>query len=274
MIISIQGAYYMARKQAAHILPSANLSYEQMKVANVKINRRINELKSFDVDSVQTGTEPSLLVLSQSLDQFLIDTFGNESAEYHRHGPYTELRTASLMVGHTPSSQIREWTQSKINNAIAMLVAIQKGFNEALEDAGMNGSSAKSIKAYEGLELHPQIAQVSSSLFLNGHCANAVEDAVKQLNAMVRSKSGLRDDGKKLMQQCFNVNNPILKINPLIDDSDKSEQEGFMHLFIGAVMALRNPRAHKIIEDDPELALESIALISFLAKQVDRSKTD
>jgi len=42
-----------------------------------------------------------------------------------------------------------------------------------------------------------------------------------------------------------------------------------MWLFSGAVMGIRNPRAHKLIEDDPERAIEFIAFISLLAKLLD-----
>jgi len=42
-------------------------------------------------------------------------------------------------------------------------------------------------------------------------------------------------------------------------------------MFGGAVAGLRNPRAHKIIKDDPEMALEFIAFVSLLAKLVDKS---
>ena len=44
-----------------------------------------------------------------------------------------------------------------------------------------------------------------------------------------------------------------------------------MMMLSGAVAGLRNPRAHKIIKDDPEMALEFIAYVSLLAKLVDKS---
>ena len=45
-----------------------------------------------------------------------------------------------------------------------------------------------------------------------------------------------------------------------------------MEWFTGTVSGLRNPRAHKIIKDDPEMALEFIAFVSLLAKLVDKAK--
>jgi hypothetical protein len=44
-----------------------------------------------------------------------------------------------------------------------------------------------------------------------------------------------------------------------------------MHLSEGAVLGLRNPRAHALLDDSPELALEYIALLSLLAKRLDRA---
>lgn len=84
--------------------------------------------------------------------------------------------------------------------------------------------------------------------------------------------SGIDDkDGTALMEYVFSPKNPVLKFNKLSDTSEMDEQKGFMMLFSGAVAGLRNPRAHKIIKDDPEMALEFIAFISLLAKLADRT---
>ncbi|HBB56943.1 TPA: hypothetical protein DEW47_02650 [Patescibacteria group bacterium] len=60
-------------------------------------------------------------------------------------------------------------------------------------------------------------------------------------------------------------------VDSVTDASETDEQKGFMMMFAGAVAGLRNPRAHKIIKDDPEMALEFIAFVSLLAKLVDKS---
>jgi uncharacterized protein (TIGR02391 family) len=128
---------------------------------------------------------------------------------------------------------------------------------------------SKILAAYSNLDLHPEISRAASSLYRSGHYANAIEDSVKALNDLVRLRSGLGDDGQKLMTTTFSPNNPILKFNLLADQSDKDEQQGFMMLFAGAVAGLRNPRAHKLIKDDAERALEFIAFVSLLAKLLD-----
>jgi uncharacterized protein (TIGR02391 family) len=114
--------------------------------------------------------------------------------------------------------------------------------------------------------LHPEIARAASELYRHEHYANAIEDAVKALNDLVRMRSGEELDGMPLMHKVFSPNNPILQFNSMADPSDKDEQLGFMKMFSGAVAGLRNPRAHKLIKDDPERALEFIAFVSLLAK--------
>ena len=45
-----------------------------------------------------------------------------------------------------------------------------------------------------------------------------------------------------------------------------------MHLFEGAVLALRNPPAHKLSDLSAELALDYIAFLSLLATRLDTAK--
>jgi len=58
----------------------------------------------------------------------------------------------------------------------------------------------------------------------------------------------------------------MLAFNSLANQSDQDEQCGFMMLFSGAVAELRKSRAHGFIWDDPERALDFIALVILLAK--------
>jgi uncharacterized protein (TIGR02391 family) len=132
--------------------------------------------------------------------------------------------------------------------------------------------AGRAIRAYSNLDLHPEIARAASELYRHGHYANAIEDAVKALNGLVRMRSGEALDGTPLMQKVFSPNAPILRFNQLADQSDRDEQLGFMKMFSGVVVGLRNPRAHKFIKDDPERALEFIAFVSLLAKLVDGAK--
>lgn len=264
----------MPKKSKQPELKAANLSVKQMELAVPKIERRIGDLESFDVDSVNDRSDPRIEALEKELDTLLVSIFGAGTVEYDRyHWSITRLDTASVnMMYETPIHEIREGLKQGITTAKTILESIKKGFLEELRDAGQT-TTGKTLKAYEGLELHPAIERAAGHLFRDGHYANAVEDAVKALNALVRLNSGIEDkDGSSLMEFVFSPKNQVLKFNNLSDVSEIDEQKGFMMMFSGAVAGLRNPRAHKIIKDDPEMALEFIAFISLLAKLADKAR--
>lgn len=116
--------------------------------------------------------------------------------------------------------------------------------------------------------LHPKIRNASEQLFKDGHFRQAVLDAYILLTNEVKIKSNSNKDGVPLMQTSFSQNNPILKVS---DHPD--EQLGFMWLFSGAVMGIRNPKAHNLIpQTSPHKAYEWLSFASVLLKILDDSQ--
>jgi len=126
---------------------------------------------------------------------------------------------------------------------------------------------------YETLRLHPTIRRVSESLFKTGHYAQAIFEAFKCIEVMVREKSGITDkDGQTLMAHVFNESQPILRLNLLHTTSERDEQVGFKFIFMGCMTGVRNPKAHDIVRQrDPYRTLEYLSLASLLAKRVDEA---
>jgi len=122
--------------------------------------------------------------------------------------------------------------------------------------------------------IHPRIIEVSGQLFANGHYPQAIFEAFKEINTQVKAKSGLANkDGTDLMAHAFRFESPKLKLTPLQSESEKDEQKGFMYLFMGAMLGIRNPKAHdRIIQTDPVKTLEYIAFASLLLRRVEESE--
>ncbi len=117
--------------------------------------------------------------------------------------------------------------------------------------------------------LHPLIAPVASDLYKNGHYRQAILDTYILLVNTVKTKSGRHDlDGTGLMQTVFSPKKPVIKIS---DDPD--EQMGFMWMFSGSVMGIRNPKAHRLIQQhDPQRTLEWLSFASVLLKVLDNAE--
>jgi len=66
----------------------------------------------------------------------------------------------------------------------------------------------------------------------------------RRLEDTLRSRTRLAESSTKLISQCFAADGGLLTW----DVPDRSEQIGRLNLFLGAFMALRNPRAHRELE--------------------------
>jgi uncharacterized protein (TIGR02391 family) len=232
-----------------------------------KLNRRLTELNEVGTPEFKDDISHMSKLIADKVNATLDDVFGQNTVdadEFWIQYSWFQAMTTNWEERKKGFVRGRERAIACVRGAIQRL---EEKLADADEDA-----SGRALRAYEGLELHSEIARAASDLYRNGHYANAVEASVKALNALVRLRSGLEIDGAFLMEHTFSPNKPILQFNDLSDKSDHDEQKGFMMMFSGAVSGLRNPRAHGFIHDDPERALEFIAFVSLLAKLLDEAK--
>ncbi len=124
------------------------------------------------------------------------------------------------------------------------------------------------VLVFKRLQLHEDIKKASSKLFLDQHYDQAVHNAFKKIDNLVKNKSRQSKAGKSLMMSTFGHERPILQINDFVTQSEKDEQEGFMHIFAGAMQGIRNPYSHETeIDTSPWNAIELLCLASLLAKK-------
>lgn len=122
-------------------------------------------------------------------------------------------------------------------------------------------------------KLHPEIRKVSGKLFLDKHYSQAIFDAAKKIEIMVKEKSNIDKSGKDLMLLVFSKNNPKLLINDNSNRSEIDEQEGFMHLFAGLMQGIKDPKSHSEVKlNDSQKSIEYLCLCSLLARKIDDSK--
>jgi uncharacterized protein (TIGR02391 family) len=261
----------LAKRRQTPEPKQAELKPDMMKTAIPMLRKRIEELNAFDVSTVKARFDPSIQALEHKVNDTLAHIFGYDSVEYRRYDVRLDTADISAMY-ETPLHEVIAGYGKGIKCAISNLNTIIELFAERLELSGISPAS-RARDALATLDLHPEIERAVSTLFQNGHYANAVEDACKVLDGLVKIRSGKFDlSGTDLMQTVFSPKSPALAFNPLQSESDKSEQQGMMFLYAGAMLALRNPRAHEIVEDDPGKALELIAFLSFLAKSLDSAR--
>jgi uncharacterized protein (TIGR02391 family) len=253
----------------------ANLTVAQMQQATPRLERRLGELESFASSGAGDNAGDQAKALQQKYDDLLIEVFGSDTIEYKRYRVLSFYESSGpLYIGRKISpAETAENYRRGVAKGAANLRTILELFAEKLGDAGSGNSGGSALLGLQSLNLHPEIDDAVTDLFKGGHYANAVEDACKALDLLVKLRSKRTDpSGTELMQLVFSPKSPVLRFNEQHNDSERSEQQGMMYLYAGTMLAFRNPRAHGLMEDDPEVALEIIGFVNFLAKALSRTR--
>ena len=261
----------MAKPSQVQERAPANLSREDMSNAIPKIERRIEELKQFNIDEITDRFDPRIDSFVRKIDDGLIEILGHNTIDYDRYR-ITSLDDGPLMMGGIDLWEAKEGIKKGFHSAIVKLSSIIETFKEKIQDTPED-PSARAKRTLAELNIHPELMKGIGKLFQNGHYPNAVEDGCKILEGFVKIRSMCSDlSGTNLMLKVFSPKNPVLQFNDLKTETDKSEQQGMMYLYAGTMLALRNPMAHNIRIESPERALEFISLINLLMKLLDNVK--
>jgi uncharacterized protein (TIGR02391 family) len=121
--------------------------------------------------------------------------------------------------------------------------------------------------------LHPVIQAASGDLFADGHFESSVSEAFKSIEVRVRDLTESSKSGASLMGDAFKADGSALDVAGHEGRSGEDEREGFMHVFRGAMIGIRNPGAHELFKPgDPQQALEYLGFASLLHRRIDAAE--
>jgi len=116
--------------------------------------------------------------------------------------------------------------------------------------------------------IHPKIRVIAKRKFDNEFYADAVETSLKELNNIVKVEykniSGEELDGARLMQKVFSVNNPVFQFADISTETGRNIQQGYMNIFSGAMIGIRNPKAHNNLNPDKIKSIHLLQIASFM----------
>ena len=100
---------------------------------------------------------------------------------------------------------------------------------------------------------------------------HAVFEATKGLAQRIRDMVSIEADGAALVDRVFSIERPLLAMNALQTETEKSLHKGFANLLRGCFGAVRNPLAHepKILWEGEDDAADYLSLISLLHRKLD-----
>jgi len=124
---------------------------------------------------------------------------------------------------------------------------------------------------FRGRRIHAEVLKYCSTELMQDNYFHAVFEATKGLAQRIREMSGVQADGAALVDHVFSVDRPVLALNSLQTDTDRSEHKGFAALLKGCFAAVRNPLAHepKILWEGEDDAADYLSLVSLLHRKLD-----
>ena len=124
---------------------------------------------------------------------------------------------------------------------------------------------------FQGRRLHPEVLKYCRTELMQENYFHAVFEATKGLAQRIREMVGIEADGAALIDRVFSISKPMLAINTLQTETEKSEHKGFAALLRGCFGAVRNPLAHepKILWEGEDDAADYLSLVSLLHQKLD-----
>jgi uncharacterized protein (TIGR02391 family) len=134
------------------------------------------------------------------------------------------------------------------------------------------GQLAENIEDFRFL-LHRIIIEHALPQYDNGYLRDAVLNSVIAVFELIRQRTGLKEDGDKLIGKAFSLRDPYLILSDIDTESGEDDQKGFIQMLKGSFQGIRNPKAHSLTHDlTPLKAAQYLVFASLLARRIDEAK--
>ncbi|MCI0541096.1 MAG: TIGR02391 family protein, partial [Verrucomicrobiales bacterium] len=205
---------------------------------------------------------------SNSTFDYIKKTFGSRSDHLNSFcGP------PKIHYGDPGESYLENDRAETIQHGLEVLSSLIEQLETEMALAAPQSPSPSTVNAVLWSLMHAKVVAAAKARFDAGHYADAVEAALKELNSsvkeMVKKKTGKELDGADLMYQAFSPKSPLIVLDDLSTESGRSIQQGYMEIFAGAMIGIRNPKAHHNLTITPERAIHHLFVASLLFHKLD-----
>ena len=234
------------------------------------------ELTRFIPEAGLIDTDPSLTKWKRLFNSFV--EFQNRTKTSNHILKFINITMKpSRYIGQNEKFEFIRGELNKRLSFIGLTLNVSAIFNNVISSKTIQEAEQRVNRFKSKLEnrnIHLKIYEYCNTELITENYFHSVFEAVKSIAEEIRKLTGLTLDGSELIDRAFSVNNPILKINPLVNETEKSEQKGFSNLIKGVFGMFRNTTAHsakivwQISEDE---ALDIMTTISLIHKKIEKN---
>ena len=228
---------------------------------------------NFKLLAVKLGDALKYHSTYKEIDRLASAIFPFACTEFEKHSSITSIR-AQLIYDWVLTLDAQQLDDDeKVSLLQQFIESLTPGDHPARSIVGLQ-TSTKAMVVPEGWNLiHPSIQKIAAPRFSSSTFADAVEAALKHVNSRVKTyvkdKVGEELDGAPLMNRAFSPKNPVIVLDDLATETGRNIQLGYMQIFAGAMIGIRNPKAHANIEITKERAMHFLMLASLLMAKLD-----
>jgi uncharacterized protein (TIGR02391 family) len=140
-------------------------------------------------------------------------------------------------------------------------------------DGGRAESKRPFGRTLDVASLHPLVRDACTELFAGAHYRQGVLDAALALRDLVREKSGLSEtNDRTLISRALAGKNPRILVSDSPGDQGVNMREGTAYLALGIVARLRNVLTNEKVEVPAHEAMEMVAMISRVVRDVEAGR--
>lgn len=203
-----------------------------------------------------------------------------QNRDQKRNATLAFIRVAMKPARHLHNQERYEALRTHLNRALAFSgLAVQEDGElvsaaqaRTLPEAERRAQDLRS--SLEARGVHPDVLQFCRAELLADNYFHTVLEATKSVAEKLRSKTGLKDDGGALIDRALAGDLPMIAINSLSSESERSEQKGFANLVKGTFGMFRNTTAHapriswQMSRTD---AADLLSIVSLIHRRIDAS---
>ena len=153
--------------RSENVRPRAFISPAEIPTALHKLTRRLDALRNLEEPKPDTDFLGLSRLITDRINTTIDEVFGDDTAEARLF----QVDRLSFLSS-VPSKRVEAFCRGR-DQAIAVIEAAIEWLKEKLADAGED-ATGKTLRAYERLDLHPEIVGAASKLYQDGHYSTAV----------------------------------------------------------------------------------------------------
>lgn len=225
----------------------------------LEVNRVLREIRKRSLDAA-TAHKDSDVGAAKVINGYLRTDYANLRRLWEEHYDPGELGYLGRHIGFGDPHDY----QDILNRDLPLI-------EDKAEQHLLESQEEPNSLGFESL-LHPVIFEHAYQQFRAGHLRDAVLNAFTAVFDLIRQRTGIDMDGAKLAGKVFSVNDPRLILSELDTESGRNDQAGFLQMYQGAYIGIRNPKAHSLQHDLTETrAAQYLIFASLLARRIEEA---